>query len=284
MKPRDNYFSGLSGEGFHRLYYREWGDPDNQDVIVCVHGVTRISNDFDILAKALSRKYRVVCPDIVGRGYSDWLGNKKNYNFVQYCTDMNALIAHVRADNVHWIGTSMGGIIGMMLAALSHTPIKTLILNDVGPSLKRTELRKIGQYIGKAPQFSNQKKLFEYYKNTYQSLGKMPKKDWQEMALYSAFKSKSGYRIHYDPQIGDAFRSSYSMNDFDLWQYWDEISCPTLLLRGVESTFFSVSIANKMIDRGYDVRYEEIPKVGHAPTLRTPYEINLIKKFYRSIK
>lgn len=197
---------------------------------------------------------------------------------------MNALIAHVRADHVHWVGTSMGGIIGMMLAALSHTPIKSLILNDVGPTLKRSELRKIGQYIGKAPHFSNKKELFEYYKNTYQAFGKMPKKDWQEMAMYSAFKNKSGYRMHYDPQIGDAFRSSYSLNDFDLWQYWDEISCPTLLLRGVESTFFTTKIANQMIERGYHVDYEEIPKVGHAPTLRTPYEINLIKKFYRAMR
>ena len=155
----DNYFLGLSNEGFHRLYYREWGDPENKDIIVCVHGVTRISHDFDILAKELSKHYRVICPDIAGRGNSDWFGNKENYNFVQYSADLNSLFAHLHADRIHFIGTSMGGLIGMIMAAMAHTPIESLILNDVGPDIKRTELRKMGDYIGKAPVFSTKQDI-----------------------------------------------------------------------------------------------------------------------------
>ena len=137
--------------------------------IVCVHGVTRISHDFDVLARQLSRKYRVICPDIVGRGNSDWFGNKENYNFIQYCSDINALFAHLHINRVHFIGTSMGGLIGMILAAMAHTPIDSLIINDIGPDIKRTELRRMGEYIGNAPIFTS-KEYYDYYKSVYRAL------------------------------------------------------------------------------------------------------------------
>ncbi|MEO0443812.1 MAG: alpha/beta hydrolase, partial [Pseudomonadota bacterium] len=139
---KDHYYLGVSNEGFHRLYYREWGNPKSDITVICVHGVTRISHDFDVLARHLGKRYRVICPDIVGRGNSDWFGNKENYNFVQYCSDINALFAHLHIDRIHFIGTSMGGLIGMILASMVHTPIDSLILNDVGPDIKRTELRR----------------------------------------------------------------------------------------------------------------------------------------------
>ncbi len=282
-EPSDNFYYGLSNEGFHRNYYREWGDPDSEHTIICVHGVTRLSRDFDVLANALSKKYRVVCPDIVGRGYSDWFGNKQNYNFLQYCADMNALIANLNVEKVHWIGTSMGGIIGMILSALPHTPIESLILNDVGPDLKRIELQRLGKYIGKAPTFATQDDLFTYYKETYQAFGNLPETHWKKMALYSSFKEDYGYRMHYDPKIGDAFRSSYSFYNFDLWKYWDEIECPTMLIRGKLSTFFTPEVAEKMLQRGTDVRLKEVDNVGHAPMLNNKAEVDFIKAFYQSI-
>jgi pimeloyl-ACP methyl ester carboxylesterase len=281
--PSNNFYYGLSNEGFHRNYYREWGDPNSEHTIICVHGVTRLSRDFDALAEELSKTYRVICPDIVGRGYSDWFGNKQNYNFLQYCADMNALIANLNVKKVHWIGTSMGGLIGLILAALTHTPIQSLILNDVGPDLKRAELQRLGKYIGKAPAFSTKEALFAYYEETYQAFGKLAKKQWQKMALYSAFEEDYGYRMHYDPKIGDAFRSSYSFYNFDLWKYWDDIDCPSLLLRGELSTFFPQAVADKMCQRGSDVYFSEVKNVGHAPMLNSKTEINTIKKFYKSI-
>ena len=282
-EPRDNFYYGLSNEGFHRNYYREWGDPDSEHTIICVHGVTRLSKDFDVLANALSKRYRVICPDIVGRGYSDWFGNKQNYNFLQYCADMNALIANLNVEKVHWIGTSMGGIIGMILGAMSHTPIESLILNDVGPNLKRAELQRLGKYIGKAPIFPTKKALFEYYKETYQAFGSLPDKHWKEMARYSSFKEDYGYRMHYDPKIGDAFRSSYSFYNFDLWKYWEEIECPTMLIRGEHSTFFTTEVAEKMCGRDSDVSLQLVKDVGHAPMLNNKEEVQFIKDFYHSI-
>ncbi len=282
-KASDNFYFGLSSEGFHRNYYRQWGDPDSEHTIICVHGVTRLSRDFDTLAKKLSQKYRVVCPDIVGRGYSDWFGNKQNYNFLQYCADMNALIANLDVEKVHWIGTSMGGLIGLILSALPHTPIQSLILNDVGPDLRRKELLGLGRYIGKAPVFATKEDLFEYYQETYQAFGQLSDKHWKEMALYSAIKGNDGYRMHYDPKIGDAFRANFSSYNFDLWKYWDEIECPSLLIRGSLSTFFTLKTAEKMIARGDNVTYKEVENVGHAPMLNGKKEIKFIEDFYNSI-
>lgn len=279
---KDNYYLGLSNEGFHRLYYREWGDPDNESTVVCVHGVTRISHDFDALAKHLSKKHRVICPDIVGRGNSDWLGNKKNYNFVQYCADLNALFAHLHVDRLHLVGTSMGGLLGMVLAAMAHTPIQSLVLNDIGPDIKRTELRRIGDYIGKAPVFSHKKAYYQYYADIYQDLGKFIKpKELKEMAKYSAFKTSDGYRLHYDPKIGEAFRKHYSFFNFDLWKYWDEVVCPVLIIRGSESTFFPQSVAEKMLEHNSNARLVEIEGAGHTPPLRTKKEITAIDSFFK---
>ena len=277
---RDNYFLGLSNEGFHRLYYREWGDPDNDDVVVCVHGVTRISHDFDVLAKRLSKKYRVVCPDIVGRGNSDWFGNKDNYNFIQYSADVNALFAHIHCDRVHYIGTSMGGLLGMIMAAMAHTPIQTLVLNDVGPDLRRTELRRMGEYIGKAPVFATKQEYYQYYMRVYRGFGDLiTDHEKKEMAKYSAFKTDEGYKMHYDPKIGESFRKSYSFFNFDLWKYWDEIECPMLIIRGSESTFFPKSVAEKMLDTAEDATFIEIEGAGHTPPLRTEREISAIEEF-----
>lgn len=280
----DNYYLGLSSEGFHRLYYREWGDPDNEHTIVCVHGVTRLSNDFDALAKKLSKKYRVICPDIVGRGNSDWFGNQDNYNFIQYCSDLNALIAHIRADKIHYFGTSMGGLIGMILAAMAHTPVQSLILNDVGPDIKRTELRRMGEYIGKSPIFSTKQELVEYYQQIYSgSCGLLTENQQKMIARYGAFKTEGGYRMHYDPKIGNAFRKNYSFYNFDLWKYWEEVECPVLILRGADSTFFPVSVAEKMLRTTSDATLVEIQGAAHTPPLRTQEEIKVVESFYKKV-
>lgn len=281
---RDNYYLGLSNEGFHRLYYREWGDPNNEQTLLCVHGVTRISHDFDTLAQKLSKKYRVVCPDIAGRGNSDWFGNKDNYNFIQYCADINALLAHLHVERVHYLGTSMGGLIGMILAAMAHTPIQSLILNDVGPDIKRTELRRMGEYIGNAPAFKSKKEYYEYYQSIYQGLGNLlPQTQLKKMADYSAFKVDGGYRMHYDPKIGEAFRKNYSFFNFDLWKYWEEVECPVLILRGSESTFFPRDVADKMCERVSDTRLIEIEGAGHTPPLKTANEIRIVEKFLKEM-
>lgn len=281
---RDHYYLGLSNEGFHRLYYREWGDPNNKETIICVHGLTRISRDFDELAQALGKKYRVVCPDIVGRGNSDWFGNKEHYNITQYCADINALIAHLRVEKVHFIGTSMGGLIGMLLAGMAHTPIQSFILNDVGPFIKRSELQTMGEYVGRAPIFVSRDELYDYFQSVYHgSCALLNKKQIKQMARYSSFKTNGGYRLHYDPKIGDAFRKNYTFFNFELWKYWEEIECPVMVLRGSESTFLTMDIIDKMANTHEDIKVIEIPQAGHTPLMKTESEINIVSHFFESV-
>lgn len=281
---RNQYYLGLSNEGFHRLYYREWGDPDNANTIICIHGLTRISHDFDELAQALSQHYRVVCPDIVGRGNSDWFGNKDHYNITQYCADINALIAHLRVDEVHFIGTSMGGLIGMLLAGMAHTPIQSLILNDVGPLIKRGELQAMGDYVGRSPIFTSRDEIYDYFTTIYHgSCALLQQKQIRRMVNYSAFKTDGGYRLHYDPKIGDAFRKHYTSFNFELWKYWEEIECPVMVLRGSESTFLTTDIVDKMASTHEDMKLVEIPKAGHTPLMKTQSEINIVSQFFEDV-
>jgi len=281
---RNQYYLGLSNEGFHRLYYREWGDPNNKNTIICVHGLTRISHDFDELAQALSPYYRIVCPDIVGRGNSDWFGNKEHYNITQYCADINALIAHLHTEEVHFIGTSMGGLIGMLLAGMAHTPIQSLILNDVGPFIKRSELQTMGEYVGRAPIFKSREEIYDYFTTVYHgSCSLLKPKQIRRMVNYSAFKTDGGYRLHYDPKIGDAFRKHYTFFNFELWKYWEEIECPVLVLRGSKSTFLTEDIVKKMADTHEDMKLIEIDNVGHTPLMKTPSEISIVSQFFDDV-
>ena len=152
---RQGSFDSQSSAGAHRVAYTEFGERDNPRVLVCVHGLARNGRDFDRLATALAGEYRVVCPDVVGRGASDWLANKNDYGYPQYLTDMSALFAHLRAERVRWVGTSMGGLIGMLLAAMPDSPVERMVMNDVGPLIPKAALERIGAYVGTDPHFAN---------------------------------------------------------------------------------------------------------------------------------
>ena len=278
-KFKENYYLGLSAEGFHRLCYREWGRKTARHTVVCVHGLTRIGRDFDPLAAELSKQYRVICPDVVGRGKSDWLKDHRNYNFLQYCADMNALLARLEVEEVHWVGTSMGGLIGLMLSAVEGTPVRSLVLNDVGPELRHSELLRLGSYVGRTTAFDDFESLTDYYSSTYSGFGDLTRKQWEEMATYSSVERDGQYHLHYDPKLGDAFRSSYSFMHFNLWKYWNTIKCPTLTFRGERSSFLTPVTVRKMKERGPGTECIEVPNVGHAPMLNSKSEIQSIKNF-----
>ena len=156
---RSDHVLCLSGKSFHRMHYVEWGRPDAERLAICVHGLARNGRDFDFLAQALLPEFRVVCPDIVGRGRSDWLPAKEDYAYPQYCADLAALIARVTAGGgprrIHCVGTSMGGILGMLLASRPNTPIAKLVLNDVGAFIPKAALERIGSYVGTGPRFKS---------------------------------------------------------------------------------------------------------------------------------
>ena len=270
----------LTSEGFHRMAYVEWGDPANPRVLVCVHGLTRSSRDFDVLAQALSSDYRVVCPDVAGRGDSDWLRNPALYVVPTYAAGMATLIARTSMEEVHWLGTSMGGLIGMALAAMPNTPITRLVLNDVGPVLSAASLARIGTYVGKAPTFPSIEVAEQYVRATSATFGPHSDAEWRFLTEHVLRRApQGGWRMHYDPAIAVPFLAGVNGEDVAMWNVYDAIRCPTLVLRGRESDLLSGETAAAMQQRGPWARCVEFPGVGHAPTLMHADQIAAVKEF-----
>ncbi|MDH5749187.1 MAG: alpha/beta hydrolase, partial [Rhodospirillales bacterium] len=265
MPISQKFLSCLDTGGFHRIAYTQWGKADNNNVVICAHGLSRNGRDFDMLAAVLEDHFRVACPDIAGRGISDWLQNPKDYDFPLYLADMTALIARMDVDNIHWIGTSMGGLIGMLLAAQPNTPIKSLVINDVGPLLPKSALQRIGEFIGTDPRFPSLKDAESFLRQVNAPFGPLTDNQWAHLAKYSFRQDDSGdWCLRYDPGIAVPFRDQ-SKEDVDLWPYWERVTCPALILRGAESDLLSRQTAKTMQDRGTKVQLIEYPGIGHAP-------------------
>ncbi|WP_020652257.1 alpha/beta fold hydrolase [Massilia niastensis] len=277
-----------SPAGLHRVAYKEWGDPANPKVLVCVHGVTRVGDDFDHLARALCDEYRVVCPDVVGRGRSDRLRNPEFYTIPQYVADMVTLVARVTApgdaDGVHWFGTSMGGLIGMVLASLDNSPIQRLVLNDIGPVLDGTAMQRIAEYIGQDLRFPDFATGAEYVKTVSMSFGPHTEEEWHKLCSDVLRQDADGRWVrHYDLGLAQPFRAltpeRASADEASLWTAFDAIRCPTLLVRGEHSDLLSRETAALMATRGPRPRVVEIPGVGHAPTFIQAHQIAIAREF-----
>lgn len=281
---RSKSYLGLGTHGFHRLCYTEWGDDDHRPVVVCVHGLTRNSRDFDYLAAALAGEYRVVCPDVVGRGKSDWLTDAGAYGYPQYLSDMNALIARLDVRKVSWLGTSMGGLIGMMLAAQPGSPIAKLILNDVGPLVPKAALERIAAYVGQENGFETLAALEQYLRQVHAPFGPMNDAGWRHLAEHSARRlDNGGYALAYDPGIGTAFRSGKAIEDVDLWAIWDAVRCPVLALRGADSDLLLADTSLEMRRRGPKAEVVEIEGVGHCPALMDDQQIGLVREWLTAV-
>ena len=266
--------------GLHRMAYTEWGDPKNPDVVVCVHGLTRNGRDFDTLAQALARSYRVVCPDVVGRGVSDWLKEPSGYGFPQYVADMLVLLARLNVKQVQWVGTSMGGLIGMYLASLDNTPIRRLVLNDVGPEITGESLRRIGEYVGRAPSFANLDEAAAYLRQVNGTFGQLSDAQWLHLAEHSVAQQADGrWTMRYDPGIGQPFRQTMVFGDINLWPVYEQIRCPVLLTRGAESDLLSEATAQAMTERGPRARRVDFAGVGHAPMFMDAEQITVLQHF-----
>lgn len=274
------YYLGLGFHGFHRINYLEWGDAnkfDTQETLICVHGITRNSRDFDFIASQLCSKYRVICPDVVGRGDSDHIDSDDGYNYLQYNSDMNALIARLGVTECNWLGTSMGGIIGMVLASMPQSPIRRLIVNDIGPEVSRSALVALGEYIGKEGEFQSQKEVENYLRSVHTEFAPMTDEDWEHMAKYSSRRTRKGtWRLKTDRQVGEAFRDSISYHNVDMWNTWEQISCPVLVLRGKNSSFLSEETAQKMLACGPKATLVEFDDTGHTPTLRNEEQVKIV--------
>ena len=278
----------FSMSGLHQMAYKEWGEEDNPNVLVCVHGVTRVSDDFDNLAQSLCKEYRVVCPDVVGRGRSGSLVNPQLYRLPQYVSDMVTLLARVLANGerqtVDWFGTSMGGLIGMGLASLPDSPVSKLVLNDIGPTLDSVAIQRIGDYIAQEVRFPTFKAGAEFVKMVSTTFGEHTDAEWHKLAADVLRQDQDGSWVrHYDMGLALPFQSvtpeSAKADEAMLWAAYDAIRCPTLLVRGENSDLLSRETAQAMTQRGPKAKLVEIANVGHAPTFLHDDQIAIAKDF-----
>lgn len=274
----------MSPAGFHTMRYLEWGARDNPRVLLCVHGLARVGRDFERLATALAGRFRVVCPDVAGRGRSDWLPDPRLYSVPQYASDMATLIARLDVDSVAWLGTSMGGLIGMAVAGQPNSPVSRLVLNDVGPRLEVAALARIGEYVGQARRFASLEQGIEYVRSVSSTFGLREEDDWQEFARsVLRHDGADAWTLHYDPAIGAALRSitpeSAAAGEAALWQVYDAIRCPTLLLRGEQSDLLSERTAQEMTQRGPRAQLVQVAGVGHAPMFFDAGQIAIVNRF-----
>ena len=318
MSPRPGSFLSLSAGGFHRIAYLDWGNPAAEHVVVCVHGLARNSHDFDFLAAELAQGCRVVCPDVVGRGDSEWLADKGDYSFSTYLADAAALIARITApappvsfgtfrplrssrglrkaapgaQSIDWVGTSMGGLIGMLLAAKPGSPIRRLVLNDVGPFIPWSALYRLKGYVAGGSSFRSMAEVEAYMREACAQFGPLTDEQWRHLAENSVAPvghAGDGYQLRYDPGIGDTMRGGRADPEFpmgpnflsgiDLWATWAEIRCPTLVLRGAESDVLSHETLVQMQARRPGVEVLELPGIGHAPALMSPDQIAAVREF-----
>ncbi len=282
-EPRLDSVQCLGARGLHRMAYVEWGDPANPRVLLCVHGLARQGRDFDTFARAMSDRYRVVCPDVAGRGRSDWLADPTGYQIPAYVADRVTLLARLEAEELHWVGTSMGGLIGLGLAALPGSPVKRLVLNDVGPAIEAAALQRIGTYLGQPLRWGSVEEAADYLWSISASFGPHTREQWLTLTQPMLRPDGDGFKLHYDPAIAVPFRAitpeSAKAGEAALWAAYDALRCPTLLLRGAQSDLLSRDTAQAMTQRGPKARLVEFQGVGHAPTLIDPGQVAAVREF-----
>lgn len=280
MRLREVALDGaFAGE---RLAFVDWGEPEARRTIVCVHGLTRNARDFDALASALAaRGARVLAIDVVGRGRSDWLEDKARYTVPTYVGQIARLLQLEGLGSVDWVGTSMGGLVGMALAAAPESPIRRLVLNDVGPFVPKAALEQIRAYVGLDPLFASLEEAEAYLRKIHAPFGRLADKQWRHLAEHSVRSTPEGLRLHYDPGIRVPYEA-LAAADVELWPLWDAITTPTLVLRGAESALLTEETVRAMLRRGPECEVLVFPECGHAPALLDPTQIEPVVRWLAS--
>ena len=283
-------------EGQHRMVCWAWGDAQAKHAVVCVHGLTRQGRDFDRLAQALVQRsagaVQVLCPDVAGRGRSQWLTPSGLYQIPQYASDMLALLGHLHAgcriDTLDWVGTSMGGVIGMVLAGQASlpmpSPIRRLVLNDVGPAITWSSIERMQEYAGRYGRYANLAEAAAAMRLISQGFGPVPDEVWMDMSSHMVRPlPEGGLTLHYDPAIGDPIRAltreAAAAGEETLWSLYDQIQAQTLLIRGLDSDLLTPETARQMTQRGPHAQLLEWPGIGHAPSLTAPEQIDAVAGF-----
>ncbi|HUF76032.1 MAG TPA: alpha/beta hydrolase [Longimicrobiales bacterium] len=249
------------------MAYLAWGEERAERTVVCVHGLTGNARDFDALAQALvARGHFVVCPDVVGRGASDPLADPEGYGLRQYVADMRCLLEQLDADRVDWVGTSMGGLIGMTVAGASESPVRRLVINDIGPFVPSAALQRLDAHLGTDPSFEDLAAAELWLRQVRAPFGRLSDEQWRQMTERSVRRDGRRYRLHYDPAVAGPFRRTAD-RDVDVWETWDLIACPVLVLRGQHSDLLLAETAAEMATRGPKAEVVEVTGCGHAPAL-----------------
>ncbi len=276
------------------MAYWQWGNPQAAHVVLCVHGLTRQGRDFDTLARALCVQsgdtLQVICPDVVGRGRSDWLQDPQAYQIPNYAADMLVLLAQLKPRTLDWLGTSMGGLIGMVVAGQPALPpfaqVRRLVLNDVGPAIEWRALQRIGQYLGQIGVFATEQQAADALWAIASSFGPHTPAQWLALTQPQIKPLADGsgrFTLRYDPALAEPFKAvtpeSAAQGEALLWQAYDQIRAQTLLIRGAESDLLSRQTAQAMTQRGPKARLIEFAGVGHAPTFVADDQVQAVVSF-----
>lgn len=267
-----------------KLAIYEWGDKNSKDIILCVHGLTRNARDFDFLAEYFSGKYRIIAIDVAGRGKSDWLIDKTAYHNFTYAQDINYFLQTIIDKNIFWVGTSMGGLIGMIIATFPNNQIKKLIINDIGAFIKGAALKRIAEYTGNKAVFDNIEKAEKYFSELYKPWNIKENIHLQHLFKNSIRQNNEGfYEFSYDQDIGKIFRDDSGklkdIEDVNLFPLWENINIPSLILRGNLSDILEKEVAEKMLAGKTSAHLIEIENTGHAPSLMEKEHFDIIENF-----
>ncbi len=294
LEPTLEFIQCPDAQGGHRMAYWQWGNPTSGHVVLCVHGLTRQGRDFDTLARALCHQagddIRVICPDVAGRGRSDWLQDPQGYQIPHYAADMLALLAHLQPTNLDWVGTSMGGLIGMVVTGFAEAPafatVRHLVLNDVGPVIEWQALQRIGQYLGNIPVFDTEQQAADALWAIASSFGPHTPAQWLALTHPQIKPLEDGtgrFTLRYDPALAEPFKAvtaeSAAQGEALLWQAYDKITAQTLLVRGADSDLLSRQTAKVMTERGPKAQLVEFAGVGHAPTFVAEEQVQVVVAF-----
>jgi len=284
LSPHLGEFMALGPHGFTQMGYTAWGPEDAERTVVCVHGLTRNSRDFDFLAQRFAALgMRVVAPDLPGRGRSASVAQAEDYGTPLYLAVMGALIAHLGVSEIDWIGTSLGGHIGMELAARPGTPIRRLVLNDFGARVPVAALQRISNYLRDTRRFRTLAEVETYLREIYAPFGPLSDAQWRHVAEHSVIEESGQLRLNYDPRIVTQFSRPMYL-DVALWRVWEHVECPVLILRGQNSDLLLPETVADMKRRGFAAKQGrvesiEIPDCGHAPALMADEQVRLIENF-----
>ncbi|CAN5363150.1 alpha/beta hydrolase [soil metagenome] len=283
LQPREQQIAVAFEDGSYPLNFLEWGDASNRNVLFCAHGFSRNSHDFDRVAESLHRDYRIICPDYPGRGKSGWL-RAEAYSYQTTVAASLALLRHLEIDKVDWLGTSMGGVIGIMIGAQPESPIQKLVLNDVGPYFSKEALRSVAEYTGNDERFKDLAQAELHLRELYAAFGELPDAEWEHITRHAVSLRDDGtFGLAYDPNIAAVAKQYIDvLQDVEIWPLFEAVACPVLVMRGAISQVLSAEVVEQMKLRGKRVKAVEIPGVGHAPALRVASELAILKAFLLS--